>query len=532
MNASSFVNERQYQDLHIKNVISSVIRNTSTIGQLPTGGGKTVEFAKICNEFFKTSNKNILILVHRIELLKQARKKIKAICGINPELIVSGVKSVMYSRIYVGMVETVYNRAAYLDRLDIGLLIIDECHIANFNKIHEVFPNTYTIGFTATPIASNKKDPLKNYYNSIVCGPQIQWLIDNSYLSQNITRCPDDVINERNLTIDVKTGDFDIRSMAIEFSKPRYVANVGLFYSKWCRGKKTVIFNVNIEHSLEVTEFMNVCGYPCKHVDGETPMTEREEILKWFKETKNAVLCNVGIVNFGFDEPTIEAVIINLATLSLAKWIQCCGRGSRIIDENFIRDFQFEYPYELNFKSKFDIIDLGLNYVRFGDWNQDRDWERIFYRPDIPGEGVAPTKKCPSCKTLVHAAVHVCPICEYVFDKKKYEEQLLFANLVIVTQNISYATMVEEYKHRKDYFVFHEMGRMCVDKLLGLGSNYTHEQSEQVFGEYFKLVKKWYKAKFPSKAFDEAWHLDLAKNHFYSYLKEKSASVIKQSLQN
>jgi len=36
------------------------------VGQLPTGGGKTVVFAAISQRYIQKSDKNVLILVHRI----------------------------------------------------------------------------------------------------------------------------------------------------------------------------------------------------------------------------------------------------------------------------------------------------------------------------------------------------------------------------------------------------------------------------------------------------------------------------------
>ncbi|MBK7345805.1 MAG: hypothetical protein IPI98_02525 [Chitinophagaceae bacterium] len=94
--------------------------------------------------------------------------------------------------------------------------------------------------------------------------------------------------------------------------------------------------------------------------------------------------------------------------LSLTKFIQCCGRGGRVIDEDFIERFHSDYPYELSLKNHFNIIDLGGNYERFGDWSDDRNWKSIFYNPERAGDGIAPVKTCPSCEGLLHAAKKVC----------------------------------------------------------------------------------------------------------------------------
>ena len=54
-------------------------------------------------------------------------------------------------------------------------------------------------------------------------------------------------------------------------------------------------------------------------------------ILDWFKKTPNAILTSVSILTTGFDEPTVESIILNRATKSLTLYYQMIGRGSRIL---------------------------------------------------------------------------------------------------------------------------------------------------------------------------------------------------------
>ena len=77
-------------------------------------------------------------------------------------------------------------------------------------------------------------------------------------------------------------------------------------------------------------------------------------------------LTSVSILTTGFDEPTIDTIILNRATKSLTLYYQMIGRGSRI----------------LNNKSSFKVIDLGNNCYRFGPWGADLDWQTIFRSPD------------------------------------------------------------------------------------------------------------------------------------------------------
>jgi ATP-dependent helicase YprA (DUF1998 family) len=110
----------------------------------------------------------------------------------------------------------------------------------------------------------------------------------------------------------------------------------------------------------------NDAGYPSRHLDNQTPFAERAEILKWFKKTKGAILTSVSILTTGFDEPTIQAVILNRATTSLTLYHQMIGRGSRRLPQ----------------KKTFNIIDLGNNTERFGEWNAPVNWQDIFDHPE------------------------------------------------------------------------------------------------------------------------------------------------------
>lgn len=537
MEQNTSIQDREYQVDHINRTIASLGKNRVVCAQLPTGGGKTVEFAMIVNRYTKKTGKSVLILVHRKELLSQAKKTIQRMYGIHASLIIAGTNSVKPSPVYIGMVESVAQRSEFLYRLDFGLVIIDEAHIANFNKMHSLFTDKLVIGYTATPISSNKKEPMNKYYNDCVVGPSIKELINGGYLSQNMTRCPSDIIDETKLMIDVKSGDFDIRSMASEYLNPKYVMNTYKFYRQWCKNQKTIIFNVNVEHSLQVTEYFSFCGFKCKHIDGDSDKrrstdpnfaNERDEIMHWFKITEDAILCNVGIAGVGFDEPTIKAVIVNLATLSLSKWLQMDGRAGRIIDEDFITKFQKDYPYTLQSKNTFTIIDLGGNHVRFGDWSDERDWKRIFDHPETvkAGDGNPPMKVCPNCDGLVHAATAICKLtlpsgetCLHVFDRNKAENERKLGELVLITKDFNWDVIVKDYKGNKEYFTFFEMGRQFVVKAKEMEVTLSQEDVETIFINYFKKCEDWYRATFKNKRFEKKWHYDLARTHFFKHMR-------------
>jgi len=142
---------RPYQIDFTQNIAVSLAQNKRIIAQLATGGGKTISFSSITQRYISKNDDNVLILVHRIELLKQTRRTLYDKFGITAEIIEARTKKINSARVYLAMVET-FKRREY--NLGIGLLIIDEAHLGNFTKVLTRFTDCYVIWFTATPLSS------------------------------------------------------------------------------------------------------------------------------------------------------------------------------------------------------------------------------------------------------------------------------------------------------------------------------------------------------------------------------------------
>jgi superfamily II DNA or RNA helicase len=170
------------------------------------------------------------------------------------------------------------------------------------------------------------------------------------------------------------------------------------------KAEKAICFNVNIEHSVEVCRRFLEVGVNAEHVDGETPGEERKAILSRFQTGQTQVLCNVGIVTTGYDEPSVEIIIVNRATTSLPLWLQMAGRGSRIFGG----------------KDRFKLIDMGENWKHLGLWEDERDWKDMFHNPvkekkKGANDAPAPVKDCPECDALLNISVRFCPHCGHEF---------------------------------------------------------------------------------------------------------------------
>ncbi|MFC5045654.1 DEAD/DEAH box helicase [Aquimarina hainanensis] len=342
--------------------------NYNLLYQLPTGGGKTVIFSEMVRRYTERTEKKVVILTHRIELCGQTSKMLNEF-GVNNKIINSNVKELNDQDEYacfVAMVETLNNRLneEQLELKNVGLVIIDEAHYNSFRKLFKFFENCFILGVTATPLSSNMKLPMKDNYQELIVGDTIQELIDKGFLAVPVTYTYD--VGLGSLKIGMN-GDYTVKSSEDLYTNMMMQDKLLKAYEERSKGKKTLIFNNGITTSVHVYDTFLRAGYPIRHLDNTNTRQEREDILKWFKHTDNAILTSVSILTTGFDEPSVECVVLNRATKSLTLYFQMIGRGSRILTD----------------KSEFTIIDLGNNTARFGLWNANVDWQLIFRSPDF-----------------------------------------------------------------------------------------------------------------------------------------------------
>lgn len=466
---------RDYQEDALKVIEQSEEKNLCLT--LPTGAGKTYTFCELAKRFYLWELKRVLILVHREELMNQAQKSLGEKCF----RIEKGVKNIPNNfDFYVGMVETVARRLNKLP--DFGLVIIDECHIGNFNKMPFFeTPNVKVVGVTATPLGAK---PLKNKYSKLIEVTTIKKLINNKHLLNcDSYAFASSLVAKQNFK--VTAGEFDEKQLEDFYSSEKMIKNVVNAYWDLGKGQKTIIFNVNLAHNDAVYSALVSEGLNVLKIDGGTPKKERHEIIQKFKNDNDAIICNVGVLTAGFDEPSIKVVILNRATKSMPLYLQMVGRGSRLYEN----------------KNKFLLLDLGKNVERHGMYDDYRDWQTYFTqgsKPDSKG-GASPTKECPECGFLQHTTVLECKNCGYSFEdaKKAKEQEEKQQKLVLIIKENPLEIKTEEIinlaKERgyKEWSVLHKIAEHVV--------KYEEKYKDELLQDYINSVslmnlKTWCKA--------------------------------------
>jgi superfamily II DNA or RNA helicase len=168
---------RDYQKADVADIETLLDEGKKVLYVLPTGGGKTIVLAEIIERADQT-DKRVLILTHRREILKQTSLKM----AVEHGLIQAGLNIDLTYPVQIASVQTLWARCMRTGKAPLpaaDLIIIDEAHhIAawTWHLILEAYPNASRIGLTATPCRSDGRG-LGNYFDKIVEGPQIPELI-------------------------------------------------------------------------------------------------------------------------------------------------------------------------------------------------------------------------------------------------------------------------------------------------------------------------------------------------------------------
>jgi superfamily II DNA or RNA helicase len=426
---------RDYQHELITNVRNALRIENRLVVQLPTGGGKTICFSYIVSKALK-NGRNVLVLTDRLELFNQAM-------------------SVLDSKskdLKVMMVETLNRRLKKPEYQDIisncDLLIIDECHKRTFDKIlSRLNSKTIVLGFTATPHRDGTKSPLIDYYKSIVSGVEIPYLVKMGFLSKpKYYGMPVDLSS-----VGQKGGDYNSSELGKMYKERRIFKGVIDNWEKYTKNTKTLIFSSTIENSKEIVLSFKSRGYDVRHLDSKMNKKEREETLSWFSKTPKAILSNVGILTTGFDEPTIETIILYRATRSLPLYLQMIGRGSR----------------KTEFKNNFSILDFGNNITSFGFWHSKREWSLEGQKPKPLGESIL--KNCPSCQSFISASATNCKHCGFIFTKLIKEQEIANLNLldpkelrtIAVNGGLKEMLKLSKAKLVSPYWCLHQIKERC-----------------------------------------------------------------------
>lgn len=336
---------RDYQQECVSKCMEAISEGRMRIGvSLATGGGKTVIFSNLLARFLETSQKKSptsLILVHRRELAIQAAATIHHFI---PELDVQMEMGKMKANleeadVVIGSVLSMVRRLEAYPPDSIDMIIIDEAHHSvadSYVRILEHF-NASTpasaipvIGFSATFERADKKS-LSRVMDEIIYHKGILEMIDDKWLCEGkFTTVDVDVDLSK---VKVSNSDFQVPALSKVINTKEInevVVKTYLHMKQKHDLKSTLLFGVDVAHCKSLFELFQKNGLNAQYVTGRTRTTERDSIVKDFKDGKIQVLMNCGIFTEGTDIPNVDCILLCRPTKSRSLMVQMIGRGLRL----------------------------------------------------------------------------------------------------------------------------------------------------------------------------------------------------------
>ena len=152
-----------------KAALAAITRHDMGILSAPTAFGKTVTAAALIAK----RGVSTLVLVHRVELLKQWRERLVAFLELPDGSIgsIGGGKQKPTSRIDIAVMQSLVRKGEVASCVDdYGQIIVDECHhlsAVSFESILKRAKARYVLGLTATPYRRDGQHPII----FMQCGP-------------------------------------------------------------------------------------------------------------------------------------------------------------------------------------------------------------------------------------------------------------------------------------------------------------------------------------------------------------------------
>ena len=381
----------------------------NVVVDMPGGSGKSHVIAMLCKDILrKRPEMRILMLVDAKELIEQNADKMRQYWPNAPLGIYSASlrRRDMGEPITFAGIQSVRNRGDEIGFID--LVLIDECHMINNNKmggyrtlleaLTKINKKIRLVGLTASPFRLNQglltegDDAL---FTDIIAPTSIEELVYKKVLyplRSKITDAKIDITGvhkrggeyiekELQAAVDVEEQNIAIAKEIITRAEDRrswLIFCTGIVHAEHMRD---VLRSLNITAEMAVGKVLSI-------------KKERERLVNDFKSVKFKAMCVVGAFTKGFDFPGLDLIAMLRPTLSSTLYLQMVCRGTRRKDHT-------DHCLVLDFAGV--VAEHGpITAVKLPKRGGD-------------GTGDAPVRICAECGEICHAAVLKCPACGYVF---------------------------------------------------------------------------------------------------------------------
>ncbi|TPK59054.1 MULTISPECIES: DEAD/DEAH box helicase [unclassified Mesorhizobium] len=421
---------------------------------LATGTGKSLVIAKLTRDLLdQFPSLRVLMLVHQRELVEQNfRALLKAWPDAPVGIYSAGLgKRDAHHRITFASIQSVFRKAKALGRRD--LILIDEAHLVPtagngmyrslLDGLRDATPDLRVAGFTATPyrLDTGRLDAGGDrLFDETVYSYGIGAGIKDGFLSPLVSKAGHaevDVTNVARRGGEFVPGALENAADAITAAAVKELVAFGQNRRSW------LAFCAGVRNAERTRDEIRSYGITCEMVSGETPLGERDSIIRRFKAGEIRALTNAQVLTTGFDAPGVDLIAMLRPTLSTSLFVQICGRGTRLAPgktDCLVLDF----AGNVRRHGPVDAVSVG---PRKGAAGGDDDG-----KVEV---GSVRAKECPGCQSMAPLNASSCIVCghEWPVTEKPRHEAVAEAEVGILSTEAVAPTMIPVVDWRMDRFM-------------------------------------------------------------------------------
>jgi DNA repair protein RadD len=192
--------------------------------------------------------------------------------------------------------------------------------------------------------------------------------------------------------VKTQTGDYVVSQLAHRMNTDALVGDIVTHWHRHGERRKTVAFAVDVAHSVHIRdEFVRAC-VRAEHLDGNTPIKEREAILARLESGETELVSNCQVLTEGWDMPPVSCIVLARPTKQMGLFRQMIGRVLRPAPG----------------KTDAIVLDHSGAVYRHGlpedhvDWSLDVDTRATSPAHEARKRGEEQKlRECPQCKVLM-----------------------------------------------------------------------------------------------------------------------------------
>lgn len=437
---------RPAQQLALEALAESVsLGYDKALAVMATGLGKTYLSA-----FFAEKYKRVLFIVHRDEILQQAKQAFSHVYPHKTAGYFNMSEKDSESDFIFASISTLAQNY-HLQKFDptaFDLIVVDEFHHAaanSYRKVMDYFQPQFLLGITATPDRLDNQDVFSLCDGNVAIEIHFLDAIARKWLSPFHYYGIKDEIDYAHIRW--LGSKYDEEDLLLAQSDTDVLQR---FYNGWKQHKqtRTLAFCSTVRQAELICRYFVEQGVKAHVLSGKSKATERRSIREQLIAGDIDIIFTVDLFNEGVDIPTVDTLLFMRPTESIAVFTQQIGRGLRVAEG----------------KEHCVIIDFIGNY-------RNADTKLAVFKPNLIEKGqfkLQPTEIIAETGCVLHFDLSVINLLQEMAKKKRSRKQQIID---------AYFDVKRELGRRPKYLEFY------------LQSPFVDVQIEREFGSYVAMLK-------------------------------------------